>query len=74
LSLPKFGDQIDQLSEFENLLDSLLNQNQNLHVIEKFQYLRLCLVSNAAAIVCNYPLSNDPYYLACNALQDSYNK
>ena len=58
LTILKFGCLIDQWPEFKNLFDSLVHQNSNLSDVEKFQYLRSLLVSDAAALVCNYPLSN----------------
>ena len=62
--------------EFKNLFDhqnSFVHQNSNLSDVEKFQYLRSLLVSVAAALVCNYPLSNELYMMAYEVLQDRYN-
>ena len=73
LTIPKFGGQIDQWPEFKNLFDSLVHQNSNLSDVEKFQYLRSLLVSDASALVCNYPLSSELYKTAYEVLQDRYN-
>ena len=73
LTIPKFGGQIGQWPEFKNLYDSLVHQNSNLSDVEKFQYLRSLLVSDAAALVCNYPLSNELYMTAYEVLQNRYN-
>lgn len=50
-----------------------MHLNSNLNAIEKFQYLRSYFLSDAAALVGNFSLSNDLYYVAYDALQDRYN-
>jgi len=73
LSIPKFGGQIDQWQEFKSLYDSLVHNNASLSPVEKFQYLRSHLTSDAALLIANYQLSGDLYQIAYDSLHERYN-
>ena len=70
LSIPKFGGQIDQWQEFKSLYDSLVYNNASLSPMEKFQYLRSHLTSDAALLIANYQLSGDLYQIPYDSLHE----
>ena len=51
---------------------SLVHNNAASNNIEKFQYLRSYLISDAASVVCNYQLTVDLYPLVYQTSQDRY--
>ena len=55
------------------MYNSLVHDNHLLSSIEKFQYLKSYLTSDAAATIGNYQLSGDLYEIAYRALRDRYN-
>ena len=72
INIPPFDGQIDVLFDFKGLFDSLMDNNDSLSNLEKFQYLKSYLFGDGAFIVINYQLKADLYEVAYKALYDRY--
>jgi hypothetical protein len=72
IELPKFDGDAVQWCSFRDLFLSLVHNNQNISIIERFNFLRSCLTGPALAVIKTFPLTADNHSIAWNALQKSF--
>ncbi|XP_075157941.1 uncharacterized protein LOC142231207 [Haematobia irritans] len=72
LQLSKFGGQYKQWLDFYNMFSVLVDQNESLSNVEKFQYLRSCLEDDAAQLVHSLEVTDSNYQMALELLSSRY--
>lgn len=72
IQLPIFSGNLEEWSLYFSLFESLVNGNNSLTNIEKFQYLRTSLRGDALAVISDFQLSPDNYPLALASLVNRY--
>lgn len=72
ISLPMFKGDFRDWLEFRETFDALINQSA-LKPIQKFKYLRSCLVAGALEVISSIEYTSDNYNIAWKLLCERYN-
>lgn len=72
INIPVFSGQIEEWSEFFSLFESLVDNNEQLSVISKFQYLKTSLRGEALSVISQFDFIPENYCLAIDALKRRY--
>ncbi|XP_054745714.1 uncharacterized protein LOC129250098 [Anastrepha obliqua] len=72
LQLTKFNGHHRNWMDFYNMFLALVHNNSQLANIEKFQYLRSCLVDSAASLIESFEVTDENYIKALDLLQSRY--
>ncbi|GFS49532.1 DUF1758 domain-containing protein [Trichonephila clavipes] len=72
LSLPIFSGITEEWLEFSDLFEAAVSNNQNLTGVQKLQYLKGSLISDALKIVNSLSITNDNFEIAWKLLNDRY--
>uniref|UniRef100_A0A8D8X311 Peptidase A2 domain-containing protein n=1 Tax=Cacopsylla melanoneura TaxID=428564 RepID=A0A8D8X311_9HEMI len=72
IKLPTFDGSIENWAPFKDLFVELVHNNAELQPIQKFQYLKCCLVGDASCLVQHLPLVSTNYYNAWSILLETY--
>lgn len=72
LTLPTFNGNYEQWLLFKDSFESLININDNLTAIQKFQYLRSSLKDEALKVIQSLETTTGNYRIAWDLLKKSY--
>lgn len=72
LQLSKFCGQYKHWLDFYNMFSVLVDKNETLSNVEKFQYLRSCLEGDAAQLIHSLEVTNSNYNMALELLTSRY--
>ncbi|XP_054745798.1 uncharacterized protein LOC129250189 [Anastrepha obliqua] len=72
LQLTKFKGHHRNWMDFYNMFLALVHNNSQLANIEKFQYLRSCLVDSAASLIQSFEVTDENYIKALDLLRSRY--
>lgn len=72
IKLPLFGGSYTEWATFYDSYHSLVENNENLSNVEKFHYLKSCLLGEAKQVVDGLIVTADNYETAWNLLKDRY--
>ncbi|XP_036341048.1 uncharacterized protein LOC118750434 [Rhagoletis pomonella] len=72
LQLTKFSGKHTEWLDFYNMFKVLVHNNAGLYDIEKFQYLRSCLVDSAFRLIQSLEVTNENYHRAVELLVNRY--
>lgn len=75
IKLPEFKGELEKWTEFRDRFESLVNRNNELSKIDKFNYLlsAVQLPSDQQSVLQNFPLSEENYDEAWKAVCERYN-
>lgn len=73
IKLQTFDGNIDQWLSFRDLYTSLIHAKVDLPDVEKFHYLKGCLVGEARSLIDPLAITNDNYQIAWKTLMKRYN-
>ena len=68
IDLPKFSGEIQQWESFHDLFTTLVVNQPRFDNVQKFQYLKVALLGDAAKIIQSIPITNDNFDRAWNAV------
>ena len=72
LNLPTFSGSYTEWMSFFDLFNAAVNSNTQLGDSEKLNYLRACLKSDAAKLICSISITDADYAIALGSLTDRY--
>lgn len=72
LDLPKFSGSYNEYLQFFDTFKSLIEQNQSLSKVQKFYYLKSCLVGEAQKITQSLEVTEQNYDIALDLLKKRY--
>ncbi|XP_063915672.1 uncharacterized protein LOC135131754 [Zophobas morio] len=72
INLPKFSGEYTEWTTFYDSFISLIHENSSLSNIQKFHYLKGCLLGDAKRTIDLLPISAESYQSAWNLLTDRY--
>ena len=72
LNVPFFIGSCESWLGFHDILKSLVDDDKDLHAIEKFYHLKGCLKDEAAKIIASLELSSENYVVAWELLKERY--
>ena len=70
----KFDGNVLKWTEFWDAFEATIHNNQGLHAMDKFNYLKSQLYGNARKVISGLELTKDNYYVAINLLKERYGK
>lgn len=73
INLPTFDGNHTKWLEFRDTFELLVNENKHIAAINKFQYLRNCLVGSASVAIRSIEFAEANYELAWRKVCDRYN-
>lgn len=74
IAIPVFDSRIENWITFIQLFNSLIHERTDLAPVEKLHYLLSSLQGEAYNVIKNYPVTNENYKVAYEALYKQYNK
>ncbi|KAJ8973004.1 hypothetical protein NQ317_004115 [Molorchus minor] len=72
IELPKFSGEYSGWLEFRDTFESMIHNNNSISDVQKFHYLRSCLIGDAVNVISSLEFSLHNYIVAWNALLDRY--
>lgn len=72
ISLPKFSGSYGDWLSFKDLYVTMVHDNENLTPVQKFYYLKSCLVGEAASLVTTLECTNENYAKAWSTITSRY--
>lgn len=72
LDLPKFHGDYTQWNSFYDLFKSIVDNNTTISSAQKFHYLKMNVIGDAARLITNYKVTDANYTLALSALKNRY--
>ncbi|GJQ66619.1 hypothetical protein Trydic_g4591 [Trypoxylus dichotomus] len=72
IELPKFSGAYEDRLSFYNTFSSLIHNNDNIPMVQKFHYLKSCLKGEATNVIHSLEISADNYQTAWQMLQEKY--
>lgn len=72
ITLPKFDGKYEDWLSFEDSFKTLVHSNEKIQTVQKFNYLKSCLIGNAAQIIHSLSTTADNYEIAWNLLTERY--
>ncbi|XP_071050711.1 uncharacterized protein [Onthophagus taurus] len=72
INLPKFDGDFANWTQFRDLFNSMVYQDNNISNGEKLQYLKMCLINEPARLIKNLLITNDNMAKAWEILVDRY--
>ncbi|XP_018393360.1 PREDICTED: uncharacterized protein LOC108772337, partial [Cyphomyrmex costatus] len=72
INLPKFDGKYEEWLSFEDTFNALVHSNVIIQTVQKFNYLKSCLVGNAAHIIQSLTSTAENYEIAWNLLKERY--
>jgi len=70
--LPKFNGKYEEWLSFEDSFKVLVHENVKIQTVQKFNYLKSCLVENAAQIIQSLSSTVENYEIAWYLLTERY--
>ena len=74
LDSTKFDGNILKRTELWDTFKATIHNNKDLHVVDKFNYLKSQLYGNASEVISGLELTKDNYYVAIDLLKERYGK
>lgn len=72
ITLPKFDRKFEDWLSFEDSFKTLVHSNEKIQAVRKFNYLKSCLIGNAAQIIQSLSTTAENYEIAWNLLTERY--
>ncbi|MGH9701298.1 MAG: DUF1759 domain-containing protein, partial [Candidatus Acidiferrales bacterium] len=72
LNLPSFSGSYHDYMQFNDIFDSLIDKNQFLSKVQKFYYLKSCLIGDAQKIIQSLEVTEQNYDIAKDLLKERY--
>lgn len=72
IQLPKFDGKYEHWMSFKNSFNALINNNKNIHNIQKFIYLQSSLTGDAVDVIADLETDENTYNLAWNLLENRF--
>ncbi|KYQ53944.1 hypothetical protein ALC60_05723 [Trachymyrmex zeteki] len=73
ITLPKFDGKYEDWLSFEDSFSALVHNNAKIQAVQKFNYLKSCLIGNASQIIQSLSSIAENYEIAWNLLKERYN-
>jgi len=72
ITLPKFDGKYEDWLSFEDSFKTLVHDNTKIQAVQKFNYLKSCLIGNAAQVIHSLSATAENYEIAWNLLRERY--
>lgn len=72
ITLPKFDGKYEDWLSFEDSFKTLVHDNTKIQAVQKFNYLKSCLIGNAAQVIHSLSATTENYEIAWNLLRERY--
>lgn len=72
ITLPKFDGKYEEWLSFEDSFKTLVHDNVKIPTVQKFNYLKSCLIGNAAQVIHSLTTTAENYEIAWNLLREGY--